>query len=409
MPSQIDASKPVDGVPAAKADLRGNLQSAKAEIEALQSGKADLGHTHTVADLSDAGALAGKSTIAAGDIDAGAVTAAELAAGAVTTAKLADAAITLVKLAPGSAGRLLGYDAQGDAAEIAQGTAGGLDADLLDGQHAAAFAPASHSHTLAQISDAGALAGKSTVATADIDTDAVDTAKIAGSAVTAAKIAGSAVSNSKLANGAVTSSKLATNAVGSDALASAAVITAKLAAGSVTAEKLAAGSVTSEKLAAGNVTSEKLADGAVTQAKLADNAVGAAQLQDGIPISMQGAVLSGAELRDYAETSPTTAVSAGVVTIDLAAGSVFEVLLAADVTSLILLDPPAAGLAGAATLILRQDAAGGRTVTWPASVMWAGGVPPAVTAAADAIDVCTLVTRDGGATWLGFPGGQDFS
>jgi trimeric autotransporter adhesin len=419
MPSQIDASKPVDGVPAAKADLRGNLQSAKAEIEALQSGKADLGHTHTVADLSDAGALAGKSTIAAGDIDAGAVTAAELAAGAVTTAKLADAAITLVKLAPGSAGRLLGYDAQGDAAEIAQGAAGGLDADLLDGQHAAAFAPASHSHTLAQISDAGALAGKSTVAAADIDTDAVDTAKIAGSAVTAAKIAGSAVSNSKLANGAVTSSKLATNAVGSDALASAAVITAKIADGSVTAEKLAAGSVTSEKLAAGNVTSEKLAtgsvtseklaDGAVTQAKLADNAVGATQLQDGIPISMQGAVLSGAELRDYAETSPTTAVSAGVVTLNLAAGSVFEVILTANVTSLILANPPAAGLAGAATLILRQDAAGGRTVTWPGSVIWAGGVPPAVTASADAIDVCTFVTRDGGATWLGFPGGQDFS
>jgi hypothetical protein len=82
--------------------------------------------------------------------------------------------------------------------------------------------------------------------------------------------------------------------------------------------------------------------------------------------------------------------------------------LTANVTSLILANPPAAGLAGAATLILRQDAAGGRTVTWPGSVIWAGGTPPAVTAA-DAIDVCTFITRDGGTTWLGFPGGQDFS
>ena len=39
MPSQIDPTKPIDGVPASKADLRANLQSAKGEIEALQSAR----------------------------------------------------------------------------------------------------------------------------------------------------------------------------------------------------------------------------------------------------------------------------------------------------------------------------------------------------------------------------------
>jgi hypothetical protein len=124
---------------------------------------------------------------------------------------------------------------------------------------------------------------------------------------------------------------------------------------------------------------------------------------------MQGALLSGAELIDYAETSPTAAISAGVLTLNLDTGSVFDVVLSANLTSLILANPPATGRAGSATLILRQDATGGRTVAWPSSVLWSGGTAPVVTPAANAIDVYAFVTRNGGATWLGFPGGQDFS
>lgn len=37
MASAIDATKPVDGTPAVKADLRANLAAAKSEIEALQT------------------------------------------------------------------------------------------------------------------------------------------------------------------------------------------------------------------------------------------------------------------------------------------------------------------------------------------------------------------------------------
>lgn len=46
MASAIDPTKPVDGLPAVKADLRQNLQATKSEIEALQAGKADIEHFH---------------------------------------------------------------------------------------------------------------------------------------------------------------------------------------------------------------------------------------------------------------------------------------------------------------------------------------------------------------------------
>jgi hypothetical protein len=157
------------------------------------------------------------------------------------------------------------------------------------------------------------------------------------------------------------------------------------------------------------VDTAQIADAAVVQAKIAADAVGADQLQDGIPISMQGAVLSGAELKDYSESSAAPVVSAGTLTLDLDSGSVFDVVLTEDVTSLILANPPAAGRAGSATLILKQDATGGRTLTWPGAVRWAGGTPPLVTPAANAVDIYALMTGDGGTSWYGFAGGQDFS
>ncbi|MEM7044546.1 MAG: hypothetical protein AAF543_17195 [Pseudomonadota bacterium] len=42
MVSAIDATKPADGIPASKADLRGNLSAAKSEIETLQGDLAGI-------------------------------------------------------------------------------------------------------------------------------------------------------------------------------------------------------------------------------------------------------------------------------------------------------------------------------------------------------------------------------
>ncbi|NQW08364.1 MAG: hypothetical protein HQ481_00585 [Alphaproteobacteria bacterium] len=72
-------------------------------------------------------------------------------------------------------------------------------------------------------------------------------------------------------------------------------------------------------------------------------------------------------------------------------------------------NPPASGTAGSLTMVLRQDATGSRTTTWPASVKWAGGSAPTLTTTASAIDILTFMTVDGGIIWYGVTAGQHFS
>lgn len=52
-------------------------------------------------------------------------------------------------------------------------------------------------------------------------------------------------------------------------------------------------------------------------------------------------------------------------------------------------------------LVLTQDATGGRTVTWPASVRWSGATPPTLSTAGGTTDRLVFVTYDGGTTWYG--------
>jgi len=52
-------------------------------------------------------------------------------------------------------------------------------------------------------------------------------------------------------------------------------------------------------------------------------------------------------------------------------------------------------------LVLRQDATGSRTVTWP-TISWIGGSAPALQTTANSFDVIGLLTVDDGSTWFGF-------
>lgn len=59
------------------------------------------------------------------------------------------------------------------------------------------------------------------------------------------------------------------------------------------------------------------------------------------------------------------------------------------------------------TLVLVQDATGGRTAVWPASVLWPGGTAPTLTATINKRDVLTFVAVDA-TNWLGFTAGLNF-
>lgn len=143
-------------------------------------------------------------------------------------------------------------------------------------------------------------------------------------------------------------------------------------------------------------------------AKREIEALQAGKIGRGDPIDMGHQQLRRAQLRDFSEAVGTPAVSAGALTLNLEAGNVFEVILTENVVSLTLTNPPAAGVAGSCCLILQQDGTGGRTLVWPDSIRWPSGVRPRISGAENAVDVFAFVTWNGGATWYGFIGGQDF-
>jgi len=115
-----------------------------------------------------------------------------------------------------------------------------------------------------------------------------------------------------------------------------------------------------------------------------------------------------ATLKFYNETTSAPTISAGTLTLDLSAAQVFTVSLNANVTTLTISNTPAtASRSIGFTLILTADGTA-RTVTWGAAVLWPAGTSPTLTSTNGKKDVFSLVTTDGGTTWLAFAGGQNF-
>jgi hypothetical protein len=88
-------------------------------------------------------------------------------------------------------------------------------------------------------------------------------------------------------------------------------------------------------------------------------------------------------------------------TLDLSTGNVFSDAPAANVTY-VFSNPPATGTAYGFTL--KVTPSGTYTVTWPASVDWAGGAAPDAPASG-ATNVYTFYTQDGGTVYYGFLAG----
>ena len=128
-------------------------------------------------------------------------------------------------------------------------------------------------------------------------------------------------------------------------------------------------------------------------------------------IDIKGQTLAGAAMVNYSEVSNVLSYSGGTLTLDMANGNTFIVTMNANVSAFSIVNTDtsfSANRAYSITLVLKQDATGGRTVTWPAGTLWAGGSAPTLSTAANAIDVFTLISISTN-QWLGFQSGLNMS
>jgi len=98
-----------------------------------------------------------------------------------------------------------------------------------------------------------------------------------------------------------------------------------------------------------------------------------------------------------------TANTSTAYTIDLAGGSVQVLTLTGSCTFTF----PTATAGKGFIILLKQDATGSRTVTWPAAVKWPGGTAPTITATASKLDKYVF-TADG-TNWYGSDAGKNYT
>jgi hypothetical protein len=265
-----------------------------------------------------------------------------------------------------------------------------------------------------------------------ISANAITTPKLADGAVTTAKLGTGAVTSNEIANGTITDTDISSSAaIAKSKLAALSIVDADVAGGANIAQSKISGlftsltakaddatvvhlagteTVTGSKNFTGGITKNGSALIDTTDGRLIDSRTPTAHASthatagsDPVTPSAIGAV----SVKDGGkETVNTVAASGATPSISLANGNVQMVTLSANAA--LTLTGSTNGVACSLSLYLKQDSTGGRTVTWPASVKWPGGVAPSLSSAANKIDLVVLETLDGGTTWFSALAGADY-
>ncbi len=110
------------------------------------------------------------------------------------------------------------------------------------------------------------------------------------------------------------------------------------------------------------------------------------------------------EIKDYSElVNIIGGTGGGTQGIDITLGNVATLTVDTSANTFTFDNPSATGKSCSLTLIITNGAS--QTVTWPASVDWAAGTAPTLTAAG--VDILTFITVDGGTIWHGFTASLD--
>ena len=104
-------------------------------------------------------------------------------------------------------------------------------------------------------------------------------------------------------------------------------------------------------------------------------------------------------LTGYTEHEVANTATTGTWTMDCGAANFFDLTLTGNITIAPTNVPPATRV-WSGSIAAKQDATGGRTITWPAGTKYAGGVSPPATTTANALDIWSIMTYDGGTTYI---------
>jgi hypothetical protein len=124
------------------------------------------------------------------------------------------------------------------------------------------------------------------------------------------------------------------------------------------------------------------------------------------PLDMAGFEITEPVLTAAGELEVENSAATGAVDLDYAEGNVHTLTLVGD-TTLSFINAPPTGVAAALTIVLEQDVTGGHTVTWPGSLLWAGGAAPTLSSAGGSVDVVVAVRLAD--LWLGGVYGVGFA
>ena len=182
------------------------------------------------------------------------------------------------------------------------------------------------------------------------------------------------------------------------------IITAGTFSGNVVGNISASGISTLSSVIVGSATTITSggvdAVGVVSATSFTTKGTGSYQI-GGTPVITSGRVVQYATLQGYAEKRYAFGNTGTAPTLDLSNGNFVTATLTGNATWVFSLGSVPSGDSVAFTLHLTNDATGGRTITWPASVVWPNGVVPTRTTTANRTDVYTFYTFTGGSTWYG--------
>jgi len=147
--------------------------------------------------------------------------------------------------------------------------------------------------------------------------------------------------------------------------------------------------------------------GTITVPNYTDTLIGKSTTDTLTNKTLTSPIVNAPTLKSYVETVNSLGNISGSNAVDWSLGNVASMTLTGN-TTLTFSNVPASGPLSSITMIIKQDATGSRTISWPACATWAGGSAPAISTAANKTDIISCSSKDGGTVCYCFTGGIGF-